>query len=129
MHGRHEKTNAKIVGNPREAGGTSVQRFAKGREAPINHPEELAIAAELEGTGFQSLARGSGSIQEPTQKTSGFLGNRGEPASKPSHEHGKHQKTNAKNVGIPWEPEGTSVQSLTHAREASENECKNRREP
>ena len=83
QHGKQQKTNAKNVGFPREPEGTSVQ----------------------------SLARGSDSTQEPTQKTSGSLGNRGEPASKPSHQHGKPQKTNTKNVGFPREPEGTSVQT------------------
>ena len=154
---KHPSTTLKEVAIAEELEGTSVQSLARGSDStqeptqktsgslgnrgePASKPSQqhgkpqktntknVGFPREPEGTSVQSLAGGRGSTQKLNRKTSGFLGKRGEPASKPFHQHGKQQKTSAKNVGFPREPEGTSVQSPTHARKTSENKCKNRRE-
>ena len=111
-----------ILGNRGEPASNAPP---KGEKHPSTILKEVAIAKELEGTSVQSLARGSDSTQEPTQKTSGSLGNRGEPASKPSQQHGKPLKTNTKNVGFPREPEGTSVQTLHQHGKQQKTSAKN----
>ena len=52
---------------------------AAGKEGKTT-PKSVGMSREPRGTSVQSLTRGKESNQEPTQKPSGFLGNRREPA-------------------------------------------------
>ena len=75
---------------------------AAGKEGKTT-PKSVGMSREPRGTSVQSLTRGKESNQEPTQKPSGFLGNR-------------------------REPRGTGDQSLADALRAAGDKPKNRKD-